>query len=553
MPRRKKDPKATLEVTTSTSTVAPVSVENGSSTYDSSPTASAGSTIIIVPIDHPRLNEWVESYMQPEDIKFAYVNDVVRAKFSEFIEGGEHVKFETFKINKNHYKARMNDVCHHINYYIKFYDRDSKFMISMASMKYMVDRFTDLSVESFKNLLLTRVITPQFVSQVKQMAFDLYTVNINTDNEGKYRSTPKITNEEAKLILAVSFAYRLILPLCVHFSNVNDNIIASSDYIKAFDSIFMEVMALFETEDTKIFYPICKFINYRLERVYKMDSLIWNKKKQLYGITFEYEFQYLIHDVILVKSLYKIAYDRSVVSYIDGVFTNSYNHFRFENFKFKPIEIEADSGGSDSDDYLTHAESLEMTIYRIDESNQLINDVNNELVLQEIYERFAIPISDEEFNFYMEHCCLNNLTQHFLHTFFSSFFHSSTAIQTITKRDTIHLLIILKKYLQVCGMVLLPQLVSSVVRGRFRENMIKNTKFMEKLESSSVYRQVIVPKYRPLFAITPKENPIVKKLSTIINSTFMLVDPDPAIDGRILENVPIDTIVDEYLTFLSIC
>ena len=293
-------------------------------------------------------------------------------------------------------------------------------------------------------------------------------------------------------------------------------------------------------------------MKYRLERSFNVDSPIWNKKKQLYGITFETVFQNMIHEVILVKSLYKIAYDRSVVSYIDGVVTNSYNHFRFENFKFKPSEIDADSGGSDSDDYLTHAESLEMSIYRIDESNQIINDVNNEMVLKQIYERFEFDIPQEELDFYYENCKINNLMQYFLHTFYSGFFHSSTAIQTITRRDTIKLLVILKKYLQAARMVILPQLVTAVVRGRFKENMIKNTRFQEKYESSDVYKSVIEGKFRYIQEIAPKENPIQKKLSTIINSSFILVDYDPEINGRVLTDVPIDTVMDEYYTFLSI-
>ena len=66
----------------------------------------------------------------------------------------------------------------------------------------------------------------------------------------------------------------------------------------------------------------------------------------------------LIHEVILVKSLHKLAYNRSIVSFIDGIITHSYTHYRYENFKYKPVEIEVED--SDSDDYMSHAETLEM-------------------------------------------------------------------------------------------------------------------------------------------------------------------------------------------------
>lgn len=502
-------------------------------------------------LDHPRLNEWNP---EDDDLKFIYVDEKVHARFSEIL-GKSFPKFESFKINKKHYKERMTDVCMHINYFMKYYDSKHDFLINVASVKYLIDRNPGMKPNQFKSILIRTVVTPDFVKDMIHMAKDMYTVNINTDDDGKYRSTPKITNEQAKMLLGISFAIRAVLPLCVHFSNICEYIVTSHDYIKAFDAIFMEIVEKFERSGEEyfpIFHPLCRFVKYRLERSYNVDSPIWNKKEQLYGITFETVFQNMIHEVILVKSLYKIAYDRSVVSYIDGVVTNSYNHFRFENFKFKPIEIDADAGGSDSDDYLTHAESLEMSIYRIDESNQMINDVNNELVLKQIYERFAFDIPDDEMEFYYTHCKINNLMQYFLHTFYSGFFHSSTAIQTISRRDTIRLLVILKKYLQASNMVLLPQLVTATVRGRFKENMIKNTRFQEKYESSDVYKNVVEKKFRYISEIAPKENPIQKKLSTIINSTFTLVDYDEELNGRILTDIPVDTIMDEYYTFLSI-
>ena len=466
-------------------------------------------------LDHPRLNDWNP---EDDDLKFIYVDEKVHARFSEIL-GKSFPKFESFKINKKHYKERMTDVCMHINYF--------DFLINVASVKYLIDRNPGMRPNQFKSILIRTVVTPDFVKDMIRMAKDMYTVNINTDDDGKYRSTPKITNEQAKMLLGISFAIRAVLPLCVHFSNICEYIVTSHDYIKAFDAIFMEIVEKFEKSGEDyfpIFHPLCRFVKYRLERSYNVDSPIWNKKEQLYGITFETVFQNMIHEVILVKSLYKIAYDRSVVSYIDGVVTNSYNHFRFENFKFKPIEIDADAGGSDSDDYLTHAESLEMSIYRIDESNQMINDVNNELVLKQIYDRFSFDIPDDELEFYYTHCKINNLMQYFLHTFYSGFFHSSTAIQTISRRDTIKLLVILKKYLQASNMVLLPQLVTATVRGRFKENMIKNTRFQEKYESSDVYKNVVEKKFRYISEIAPKENPIQKKLSTIINSTFTITD-----------------------------
>ena len=504
-------------------------------------------------LDHPRLKEWIPG---KEDVYLLYVDDIgcVIADFSKCL-GSHYYELETFQIKKKHYKERMDDVVFHTNYYIKFYDKEKQFFISLMTIKHLIDMDPNMSQAVFKDYIISRIVTNEFVANMKKMARDLQVVNINTDLEGKYKTTPKITNEHARNILALSFALRAVLPLCIHFSNINNTIVANRDYIKCFDKIFMAILHRFEENDVPIYVPLCKFVGYRIKRAYQADAMIWDKKKQLYGTTYESEFQNLIHEVILVKSLYKIAYDRSVVSYIDGVVTNSYNHFRFENFKFKPVEIEADTGGGDSDDYLTHAESIEMSMYRIDESNQIINEVNNDEVMQQIrktFTDFGITISDDELNFYMENMRFNHVTEWLIHAFFSRYFHNSQSVITIKKNDAITLAVYLKKYLQAVGMIILPQLCTATMRGKFKENMIKNSKFTEKFQTSDVYQQIVKTKFRYVSAINPKEDILIKRLSTIINSDFTFVDTDPEINGMVVTDIPNDTIIDEYLRFLSI-
>ena len=141
----------------------------------------------------------------------------------------------------------------------------------------MIDKNKDLKQDQFKALILARIITPNFVKNMTRMAKDLYTININTDKEGKYKSTPKITNDHAKIILAVSFALRSVLPLCIHYSNTNNTIVANRDYIRCFDRIFMGIMSRFEEiNEIAIFNPICRFVQYRLDRNHNADAPIWD-------------------------------------------------------------------------------------------------------------------------------------------------------------------------------------------------------------------------------------------------------------------------------------
>ncbi len=497
------------------------------------------------------LNEWVptkdEMYFTVDD------NSNACANYFASILKINHTQFETFIIIKKHYIERMSDILHHINYFINFYDVNREYCMSLLSVKYLVDtRQSSMTQKAFKKLILDRIITPTYVANIKRMVHDLYTVNIDTDVNGDYRSTPKITNAHAKVILAVSFAIRTILPICIHFTNISSSITTKRDYIPFFDSIFMDVITEFEKNDTEIYSAICRFIAYRISRKYNSDIPMWEKKKQVHGANYETYLDELIHEVILVKSLYKIKYDSSVVSYFDGIIQKNYLQFKSENYKAKPVEISSEDFQNDSDDFLTHSESLEMSMYRIDESNIIINEVNNEDVMRQIHEHFNIDISDEEYEFYMENIHLNRLTQVLIHAFYSRFFRDTKAVQLLPKSDVVYLIIVLKKYLQLSGMVILPQVLTATVCGKFKENVIKNFRFIEKYKTSAIYQNVIEDKFKYVRELNSKEDPIIKWLSIIINSVFTFVDPDPEINGKRCEDIQNDLIIDEFLRFLSI-
>lgn len=454
-------------------------------------------------------------------------------------------------IAKKHYKERIPDLLQHINYFVSHYDHEHEYLVSTLSVKNYIDRHPNMTQKAFCKMLLTRVVTPTLVNKVKHMALDLYKLNINTDKDGKYKTTPKISNDHARMIVAVSFCIRLLLPICIHFSNTNATFVNKRDYIDCFDRIFMRVIDRFEKNDIQIWNPICRFVQYRVDRSHTSDMIIWEKKKQLYGTTVELYLNSLIHEVILVKSLHKLAYNRSIVSFIDGIITHSYTHYRYENFKYKPVEIEVED--SDSDDYMSHAETLEMQTSRVDESNQLINETNTLQVMSDIRKRFQFEVNEEEIDFYFANMKFNSVTQTLLHAFFSKYFNDSNAIRLLDRRSAVELAIYLKKYLMLRGMVVLPQICTARAKGKFKDTCIKNAKFLEKFTTSSVYLHIISEKYRYIHELKLKEDPIVKLLSTLLNSSFELVDPDPEINGRTFENADADLITSELMLFLSIC
>ena len=500
--------------------------------------------------DIPMLEDW-----EPTDdqVYVVFDNDCVKARYDKYNGLHEGNKLSIYVINKRHYQDRMDDICKVINYFTTYFDKDMVLYNSMMAIKFIIDQKTKMSIKAFNNRVIKDIVTDSFIKKISEMTNYLYTINIDTDAEGKYKSTPKITNIQAKMIVAVSFAIRCVLPLCVHYADTNNNFPNKTDYIKAFDKLFTKIVKKFEKDSgIEILNTLSRFVKYRVDRAWSADIGICQKKKQLYGDIKEIYLENIIHEVILVKSLYKLDYNRSVVSFIDGVFFLYHKNYKIENFKFKPVEIDPADQSNDDDDNLSHAEAIEMSVYRIDESNSLINEVNTAKVIKDIEKRFNINISKEEFQFYDENVRISSVTQLFLETFYTRFFHDSNAIYELNRYATVELLIYMKKYLQLRGMQILPQLCTAKVKGKYKENTIKNSKFLEKITTSSRWQNIIEKKFTYINELNQKENPIIKDLSSFVNSSFEFVDYNGEINDMSCDDLDQDKLIDEFSTFLSI-
>jgi hypothetical protein len=433
----------------------------------------------------------------------------------------------------------------------------------------------------------TRVLTHNFIRSVLDITDDLYELHIDND-DGKYKSTPKITDNQGKILVAFSFAMKFLFPTITHFVNINTNYVEKTAYIKCFKNVFMDMIELMENEicvenyvKAKIkegvmtpeesksitikdidkdeiwnYHPnaynaLCELIRGRVERNRQKDETIWIKKQQIRGDNVESFIQVFISEILIVKGLYKLDYRRNPVSYIDGILFQSYNNFKQENFEFKPVDITDDDSSGDTE-YMSRAEAMEMSSYFMDESSLLINDVNSTKVMAEIKEKFNIPISKEKFDFYMTHCKFTYINQELLRCFFTKYFHDSFALKGLNKRDLMTLTIILKEYLQMNNMYLLSQLLTANIMGKYRESPIRNNKFKEKLETHDMYLNVVKPKFKYIYELGMKEDKIKKLLSIMINSSFVCVDFNEQINGLEVDNVSIDQLNNEFCQFLSI-
>lgn len=266
----------------------------------------------------PDLAEW-----KPEfgDVFYRFDGENVIADYNGKMGNMEEIStLPIFYIKKTHYKSKMDDIVHHMNYFTKFYDIDRETFFSIMSVKYNIDKDLEMSQKDFVEMVMERIVTPKFIGKCKMMACNLYKLNINADTSGKYNNTPKITNKQAFQIVAVSFCFKILIPIVLHFSAINKNFdpAIKTQYLKCFNRIFNKTIKKFEAGDTPFYASLCRFVVFRGEKLYRNNMTTFYQKKMLRGDTVELFNEELIKDVVCVKTLYKLDYHKSCVAFIDG-------------------------------------------------------------------------------------------------------------------------------------------------------------------------------------------------------------------------------------------
>lgn len=505
---------------------------------------------------NPDLYEWDPGI---DDLFYRYDGENVIAdydgKVGHLVGSIEDIStLPTFFIKKNHYKARMGEIVQHMNYFTKFYDLDRDTFFSMMSLKYLIDTNLDLKQPDFVVMIMDRIVTPAFIAKCKRMAFDLYKLNINADTTGKFNNTPKITNAQAFQIVAVSFSFKILTPIILHFSNINRNFnpMIKTEYLRWFDKIFNRVIKKFEINDVPFYNSLCKFIVFRGDKLFRNNPTAFYQKKMLRGDTIDLFNQVLIREVVCVKTLYKLDYRGSCVAFIDGVLHNFNSNYLKEKFISKPSEIDSDDSSRDSDESLSHAEALEMQTYKRDESAAMITDINTAYVMKMLREWYsALHVPEEEFQFYYKNFKPSEISEYLFNNFYASKFKDPFATANLNRPDTVYLIICMKKILQRYKMPYLAQICTAQIFGKFKKNMIKDSKSTEAFLESEMYREVISKKFANLMELPMKENPILQMRINIINSTYILLDTDEVLNGYHLEHFDITRVSNEYLAFLS--
>lgn len=499
----------------------------------------------------PSLLEWTAT-VEDQIFSFDPASASVIGHYDTILGLKRDYRLSIFDIKKRHYNQKMNDILFHINYFEKYFDPEHDLYAGILRVKYIVDTHPNLEVKAFEKCMFKEIISNEFIQKIKRMTDHVYKINVDTQSSVRYSNTPKITNEQAKQICATSFAFRCIVPICIHFTNNNSHFPKKKDYIGALNGIYSKIVDMIEENDVKFFLSLCRFVEYRCNKEYATNRGTWEQKKMLYGITKSLQIYELITEVITVKSTHKLDHNQSSVSFFDRIINNFSYNFRIENYTSKPYEIDNEESSNDNDDFLSHAEQLEMSHYYIDESNEIISNVNKAFVMKALREKFRFKVSDEEYDFYYKNLKCNEVTYMLLNYFYSNDFNNDYTIRTLNREDTIWLIIWMKKWLQLHDLNIISQFATAQIYGKFKDNVIKNSKFREAIMATDAWNSIISEEFKYIKELYGNFDIILKQFSILLNSEFIILDPNPEINGTRCNEADQTTLIDEIRMFLCI-
>lgn len=251
-------------------------------------------------------------------------------------------------------------------------------------------------------------------------------------------------------------------------------------------------------------------------------------------------------------------YKENIVGFNKTIIKFQLNYFLKEQY-IKDLTEVTNTKNSEG---LSGSDKMLMNASKIDEGVVTMADINTEITIERIRKQIDIPISEDEIRYYMENYSPNGLQVQLIREYYAKYFGSYRDLTLLPKRSFVILMLLLKKKLLLelgygieedegedVHYAALPYILSGNIIDKQNTRIIRNTKYINKIEDNYMYQNIIETKYKMLQYINP--DAIIKILSSLINTRFSYcVYERPDLLGQEIVYSE-DKISDEVLFFLQ--
>lgn len=485
-----------------------------------------------------RVDEWKEN---DEDRKILYDGKLIVIPFDKLFKRQDNDVLNNFIIKKESYVKRLDEITKYANYFIKYYDKDNELLMAYLKLKFLIDnKNNSIPIETFIKFVYNILLSDSICKKIIDMVEDNYYIDLSSKDGVKYNESLEFTTEHAKIMMQISMAMKLMVPVMFHYLNIY-GLIKDRSYVFRFYEGLFDIFGGEIDIYNKLFISIHSKVNVNFVR----NKVIWDQR-EIFGTDPLTHMVELLKDKIISETMFKYSFDKNIISFNYVVLDKQLKFFIIEPYKTNRIELSAKKDLSG----LSGLDKLEMNSSKIDESIVILSNINIKKTIKRINKKMHMEITDEELDFYRNNLKITRFQSQLVFYYYAKYFNGYRDLNMLNRTQYLKLLIMLKKRLQYQNFIYFPQIISANIENKLNARTIRNDKFLTKIQSSQIYQSLINDKYSTLGDIN-KDDLILNLLSTLLNTSFTFVDYEhPEMTGEIIE-INQNMISDEFLNFLN--
>ena len=485
----------------------------------------------VIPVDH-----WIP---EEQDNIFKHVKGAIVLPVSAYYGIYNNSMLDNFVLIKKSYNSEKlrTHLCHYLNYFEKFYDKEKELLAVYFKMKYLIDYEEGYTEEALAYDINRYILNGIVFYKARKMNTDNYSLNLTYRNN----RNPELqySNKHGAILMEISLLMNIMIPILTHFVYVRNIKTDKFFYLKMFELIFakydVDIMSkLFETSVTTI------------ETSRKKDSVLWDMQSIRAKSIYTHSIQTV--ENIILQIIPKYTYEGHIIKFNYESIQRALGYQVIDiDYGFNLVSVSSSNRDEDNN---SDFDKFEAHLTKQNEALYIQNKVNCEETMKLIELEYG-PFDENEIQFFMRELSADGrqvivpFQKKLIFSLFYRYFGDPESIKAINKRDYVILIIAAKKILKHNNMISLPYIISSKI-DRIVQRQTINKKELMKLEASQYY-PIIKDKY--------KNDKIIKNIlsiiATILSSKFTIVSYDePELNGQPIPIIP-DFICEEVLMFIN--
>lgn len=429
--------------------------------------------------------------------------------------------YDRFLIGRDSYVKQLDQIIRYINFLMSEYDTDNELVTAYLKIKFAVDKENAFSADdlmSYKAFLYDILFTNSMIDKINTMVEENYLDDIEvpvddkkySKDTKKYLESLEFTNNHIQILLKISIAIKIMVPVLFHFIQKNKLKSNEEDFLYNF---YDDLFNLFGFSTTWTLYDsnnkvketlipdikvkefsalnkvpiilnergyvceyvdeetgeVCHFLKKRINMYNKLYAYVKTKvsenevnnskmydQRAIFGDDLVNVINYFVKKILIADTMMKYKFneiwDKTTKSYKENIvgFNKTVVKYQLMYYlKAQYIKNPSEITSTKNSEGLSSVDKFLMNQNKIDEGSVILSEINIKCTISMIRELIDVPLIEEEIQYYMDNHKPDYIQVQLVYAYYTKFFGSYRDLNLLRFRDYIILLLLLKKKLLI--------------------------------------------------------------------------------------------------------